>query len=150
MYPFSVNSKNCGTAPMSMHVCRNAVSTFELIFTQYELACTLVLILKRPLDDVHTWNFIPGRNHPWVWWMSLTVYTFLPRWNFSSLSKRRKFHRGMKKRTKKTCKHCIPIWNFKMSMYFFNFWRIYSNMLSNVNVFQHNESVNIMKRKASL
>ena len=30
------------------------------------------------------------------------------------------------------------------------FWRIYSNMLSKVNVFEHNESMNIMKHKASL
>ena len=48
---------------------------------------------------------------------------------------------------KKTCKHFIPGWNYKMSMFFFYFWRIYSNMLSQVNMFEHNhnESMSIMK-----
>ena len=64
--------------------------------------------------------------------MSLTVYTFLPRWNFIP---------GWKKE-KKTCKHFILGWNFKMSMFLINFWRMYSNMLSKVNVFEHNESMN--------
>ena len=35
-------------------------------------------------------------------------------------------------------------------VFFFYFWRMYSNMLSKVNVFEHNESMNIMKHKASL
>ena len=39
-----------------------------------------------------------------------------------------KFHPGMRKR-KKTCKHFI---NFKMSMFCFYFWRMYSNMFSKV------------------
>ena len=30
---------------------------------------------------------------------------------------------------------------------FFNFWHIYSNMLSKVNMFEHNESMNITKHK---
>ena len=51
------------------------------------------------------------------------------------------FIRGWKKE-KKTCKHFIPGWNFKMSMFLINFWRMYSNMLSKVNVFEHNESMN--------
>ena len=54
------------------------------------------------------------------------------------------------KKEKKTCKHFIPGWNFKMSMFLINFWRMYSNMLSKVNVFEHNESMNIMKHKSSL
>ena len=57
--------------------------------------------------------------------------------------------RGEKKK-KKTCKHFIPGWNFKMSMFLINFWRIYSNMLSKVNVFEHNESMNVKKQEASL
>ena len=59
------------------------------------------------------------------------------------------FARGWK-RLKKTCKHFIPGWNFKMSMFFINFWRIYLNILSKVNVIEHNESMNVMKHKASL
>ena len=46
------------------------------------------------------------------------------------------------KKEKKTCKHFILGWNFKMSMFLINFWRMYSNMLSKVNVFEHNESMN--------
>ena len=37
-----------------------------------------------------------------------------------------------------------------MSMFFINFWRIYLNILSKVNVIEHNESMNVMKHKASL
>ena len=44
----------------------------------------------------------------------------------------------------------VPGWNFKMSMFFINFWRMYLNMLSKVNVFEHNESMNVMKHKVSL
>ena len=33
-----------------------------------------------------------------------------------------KFHPGTKKKEKNTCKHLIQGWNFKMSMFFFNFW----------------------------
>ena len=51
------------------------------------------------------------------------------------------FHPVMIKR-KKTCKHFIQGLNFKMSMFLINFWRMYSNMLSKVNVFEHNESMN--------
>ena len=52
-----------------------------------------------------------------------------------------KFHPRMKKR-KKTRKDFIPGWNFKMSMFLIIFWRVYSNMLSKVNVFEHGESIN--------
>ena len=72
--------------------------------------------------------------------MSLTLYTFLPRWNFIPWWKI----------LKKTCKHFILGWNFKMSMFFINFWRTYLNMLSKINVFEHNESMNVIKHKASL
>ena len=33
---------------------------------------------------------------------------------------------------------------------FFSFWRMYSSMFYKLNMFEHNESMNIMKRKASL
>ena len=46
------------------------------------------------------------------------------------------------KKEKKTCKHFIPGWNFKMSMFLIIFWRMYLNMLSKVHVFEHNESMN--------
>ena len=46
------------------------------------------------------------------------------------------------KREKKTCKHFILGWNFKMSMFLINFWHMYSNMLSKVHVFEPNESMN--------
>ena len=37
-----------------------------------------------------------------------------------------------------------------MSMFFINFWRIYLNILSKVNVIEHYESMNVMKHKAPL
>ena len=94
------------------------------------------------LEGVYTWNFIPGWNSSREeiisvdGEMSLTVYRLLPRWNFIL---------GWKKE-KRMCKHFVPGRNFKMSM----FWRMYSNMLSKFDVFEHNESMNIIKRKASL
>ena len=107
----------------------------------------------------YTWHFIPGWNSsrdeiiPVYGEMSPTVYTFLPRWNFILGWT----HPCQKDRNeistqdeKKMCKHFIPGWNFKMSISFKNFWRMYSNMLSKINVFEHNESINIMKHKASL
>ena len=62
----------------------------------------------------------------------LTVYTFLRGWTIIP---------GWVKE-KKTCKHFIPGRNFKMSVFLINFWCMYSNMLSKVNVFEHNESMN--------
>ena len=89
-------------------------------------------------EGVYTWNFILGWNSsrdeiiPAYGEMSLTVYTFLRGWTFIP---------GWVKE-KKTCKHFIPGWNFKMSVFLINFWRMYSNMLSKVNVFEHNQSMN--------
>ena len=93
-------------------------------------------------------NLVPGWNHLCLWWnVSYCLHVFAemkfhPGMN-SSLSKRQawNFIPGWKKE-KKTCKHFIPGWNFKMSMFLINFWRMYSNMLSKVNMFEHNESMN--------
>ena len=79
---------------------------------------------------------VPGRNHPCLWWnVSYCLHVFAemkfhPRMN-PSLSKRQgwNFIPGWKKE-KKTCKHFISGWNFKMSIFFFNVWRMYSNMHS--------------------
>ena len=40
---------------------------------------------------------------------------------------------------KKTCKQFIPEWNFTMNMFLLNFGHAL-NMLSNTNIFEHNES----------
>ena len=60
--------------------------------------------------------------------MSLTFYTFFPRWNlilgWNFISEW--------KRERKTFKHFMPGWNFEMGMFFKNFWRMYS--LSKVNM----------------
>ena len=69
-------------------------------------------------------KLVPGRNHPCLWWnVSYCLHVFAemkfhPGMN-SSLSKRQEwnFIPGWKKE-KKTCKHFIPGWNFKMSMFF--------------------------------
>ena len=71
-------------------------------------------------------KLVPGWNHP-------CLFTRFCRDEISSRDEQKK---------KKTCKHFIPGWNFKMSMFLINFWRMYSNMLSKVNVFEHNESMN--------
>ena len=73
----------------------------------------------------------------------LLLFTRFCQDEISSLDERQgwDFIPGWKKE-KKTCKHFILGWNFKMSMFLINFWRMYSNMLSKVNVFEHNESMN--------
>ena len=62
--------------------------------------------------------------------MSFTVYTFFAEMEFhpgmnSSLPKRQEwsFIQGWKKE-KKTCRHFIPGYNFTMTMFLFNFWRM--------------------------
>ena len=66
-------------------------------------------------------KLVPGWNHSCLWWNAsycLHVFAemkFDPRMN-SSQDERQ----GWKKE-KKTCKHFIHGWNFKMNM-FFNFW----------------------------
>ena len=56
--------------------------------------------------------------------MSFTVYTFLPRWNFipgyTHLCQKDRDEISSREE-KKTCKHFIPGWNFKISMFFFCF-----------------------------
>ena len=103
------------------------------------------------LEGVYTWNFIPEWNSsrdeiiPAYGEMSHTVYTFLPRWNFIPGWKIGvRFHPGMKK--EKTCEHFIQGWNLKWAC-FFNFWRMYSSMFSKFNMFEQNESTNIMKHR---
>ena len=71
--------------------------------------------------------------------------------SLSSLSKRQgwNFIPGWKKKTRHvdtSSRYEILKW----ACFFFNFWRMYSNMLPKVNVFEHNESMNLMKHKASL
>ena len=98
-------------------------------------------------------KLVPGRNHPCLGEMSLTVYTFLPRWNFipgwtHPCQKERDeiLSRDEKKKKRRVN---TSFWDeiLKWEYFFLNFWRMYSNMLSKVNVFEHNESMNIMKRK---
>ena len=115
--------------------------------------------LCKPFDDIiedaYTWNFISRWNSsrdeiiPVYGEMSLTVYTFLPRrnfipgWTHSALKDRWNLISGLKK----TWKHFILGWNEHV---FFNFGRMYSNMLFKVNVFEHNVNMNIMKHKTSI
>ena len=108
------------------------------------------------LEGVYTWNFIPGWNRPRMksflsMVKCLLLFTHFFQDEISSRDERQGWDLilGWKKE-KKTCKHFIPGRNFKMSMFLINFWRMYSNMLSKVNVFQHNKSMNVVKHKASL
>ena len=85
----------------------------------------------------------PGMKSSLSMVKSLWLFTRFCRDEISSRNERQgwDFIPGWKKE-KKTCKHFIPGWNFKMSMFLINFWRMYSNMLSKVNMFEHNEGMN--------
>ena len=94
-------------------------------------------------------KLVSGWNDPCLWWnVSYCLHVFAEM----------KVHLGMKDKDqissrdeKKTCKHFIPGWHFKISVFFFfNFWRMYSSMFSKFSMFEHNERMNIMKHKASL
>ena len=82
-------------------------------------------------------TFHPGRNHPCLWWnVSYCLHIFVemkfhPRTN-SSLSKRQglNFTPGWEKE-KETCKHFIPGWNFKMSMFFSFFTNVFKYAFQN-------------------
>ena len=112
-------------------------------------------------EGVYTWNFIPGWNSsregiiPIDGEMFLTVYTFLPRWNFipgwtHPCQKDRDEISSRDEEKKKRCVNTSSRDEILKWACFFNFWRMYSHMLSKVDVFEHNESMNIMKHKASL
>ena len=64
-----------------------------------------------------------------------------------------KFHPGMKDWDEEKKKRRVNTSSgdeILKSACFFNFWHMYSGMFSKFNMFEHNESVNIMKHKASL
>ena len=69
-------------------------------------------------------KLVPGWNHPCLWWNvsdCLHVFAemkFHTRMN-SSLSERQRWNFILgRKKDKKTCKHYIPGWSFKMRMFF--------------------------------
>ena len=97
------------------------------------------------LEDVYTWHFLrdetcPGMKSSLSMVKCLLLFTRFCRYEISSQDELipvkkagMKFHPWMKNKEKKMwCEHFIPGWNFKMSMFFFNFWRMHSNMLSKV------------------
>ena len=88
-------------------------------------------------------KFHPGMKSSLSMVKCLLLFTRFCRDEISSRDERQgwNFIPGWKKE-KKTCKHFILGWNFKMSMYLISFWRMYSNMLSKVNVFEHDENMN--------
>ena len=107
-------------------------------------------------EGVYAWNFIPGWNSSQdevilvYGEMSVTVYTFFPRLNFIPGWKTgMKFHPGMKKKKKRRVSTSSGDEILKWAR-FFNFWRMYSSMFSKFNIFEHDESLNIMKHNASL
>ena len=95
-------------------------------------------------------KLVPGWNYPCLWWnVSYCLQVFAEI----------KFHPGMKdrdeissrdekkkkRRVNTSSRDEILKWAC-----FFNFWRMYSSMFSKFSMFEHNESMNIMKHKASL
>ena len=108
------------------------------------------------LEGVYTWEFIPEWNSfgdeiiPVYGEISLPVYTFQQRWNFISGWKIvMKFLPGMKKKKKRGVKTSSRDEILKWACFFY-FWRMYSSMFSKFSMSEHNESMNIMKHKASL
>ena len=87
--------------------------------------------------------------------MSVTVYTFLPRWNFipgwtHPCQKDRDEISSRDEKKKKRRVNTSSRDEILKSVCFFNFWHMYFNMLSKVSISEHIDSMNIMKHKASL
>ena len=61
-----------------------------------------------------------------------------------------KFHFGIKKKKKRRINTSSRDENLKRAFFFLIFNVCIPNILSKFNMFEHNESMNIMKRKASL
>ena len=89
-------------------------------------------------------KLVQGWNHPCLWWnvcYCLHVFAGMKdRDEISSWGEKKK-----KRRVNTSSQDEILKWAC-----FFNFWRMYSSMFSKFNMFEHNESLNIMKHKASL
>ena len=94
--------------------------------------------------EISSWD----ETHPCLWWnVSYCLHVFAemkfhPRMNSYRDERQGWYSYWDEKKEKKTCKHFIPGWNFKMNMFLINFWRMYSNILSKVNLSEHNESMN--------
>ena len=115
------------------------------ILNQFRCLSCLIAESKNVREGVYTWNFIPGWNHPCLW-SNVSYYLHV----FAEM----KFHPRMKDRDE------ISHWDEEKKKRrvntssrdeilkwacFFNFWRTYSSMFSKFNMFEHNESLNIMK-----
>ena len=84
-------------------------------------------------------KLVPGWNHPCLRWNASYCLHVFAKMKFHPGIK---FHHGMTKE-KKTCKHFTQDEILKWTC-FFNFWRMYSSMISKFNMFEHNESMNIV------
>ena len=95
-------------------------------------------------------KLVPGWNHPCLW-RNVSYFLHV----FAEM----KFHPAMKDRdeissrdeNKKTSRVNTSFRDEILKWaWFFNFWRMSSSIFSKFNMLEHNESLNIMKHKASL
>ena len=101
-------------------------------------------------------KLVSGWNHPCLWLNVSYRLPFFAEMKFhpvmnSSLSKRQRWNftpgwrKGKKRRGNTSSRDEILKWTLP-----FLFLRSFLNMLSKVNMFEHNETMDVMKRKASL
>ena len=99
-------------------------------------------------------KIVPKWNHPCLWWnVSYCLHVFAEmKFHPGMNSSRQKDRDEISSRDEKKKKGRVNISSrdeiLKRAYFFKNFWGMYSNMLY-VNVFEHNESMNILKHKAS-
>ena len=145
-----------------IHTSKTKKHVHFKISSQDEVFTRLFFFFFSSRDEIsslsfNSWNFVSGWNSsrdeilPVYVEISLTVYTFLPRWNFILGW----VHPGMKDRhevssrneKKKKRRVNTSSWDEILKwVCFFNFWRMYSSMFPKFNMFDHNESMNIMKQ----
>ena len=130
--------------------CSSFFSQFINVLKYGTTFCTQVIQLIYNFgEDVYTCNFIPALSMVKYLLLFMRFYRDKISSRDSWLSKRLgwNFIPGWKMK-KKTFKHFICDEHLQW-LSFFNLWRIYSCILSKVNVFEHNESLNIMNHKTS-
>ena len=131
-----------GCSPVNLlHIFRTSfdrnTSGRLLLYWLSKINCNIIRMLKRGCLHV---KFRPGMKSSLSMVKCLLLFTRFCRDEISSRDEKIK-----KRRVNTSSWDEILKWAC-----FFSFWRMYSNMFYKFNMFEHNESMNIMKHMASL
>ena len=101
-------------------------------------------------EGVYMWNFILGWNHPCLWLNASYCLHVFAEMEFHPRMKDRDEISSRDEKKKKRHVNTSSGDEILKQACFFYFWRMYSSMFSNFNMFEHSKSMSIMKLKAFL